>query len=403
MELVYVGSSEFVNDERLARRLKRKGLATGNSEPNTSSSRLKRTREENRLGRETDDDFRPNTSSSRLKRTGEENRLGCETDDDFGSHMNDRELADLVGEGGGDDLPDEEDDMDPKYKMFLENLSEDGNSYRLEVTVLNGRSLLIRYEKECELDNELELQTARKSGDCLNIKKIEVRKDVSDVLSKDKIETQKNSRNVLGKDMMESPKSLENGRVDKCYREFLNCIELEGDCIVFVTDNGKRVNYEEDVDSSSDVEIIEMDNAPSKNPFVTSRMFDSSMEGDKRVGLPRESKRSQFREKVMDILRKPFDQEEYEELLHNIKELKPVERNIDLRSGPLSYHASNSFKSYLDHFVDLKSKINEARFDRRKELTLLRGFFYWLQNVTREGAFRPWLDSSCLEVMPGNR
>ncbi|XP_059630626.1 uncharacterized protein LOC132273657 [Cornus florida] len=423
-----------LGDERLARRLKRKQLGTGNSELNTSSRTLERTLEENQLGDERlarrlkrrrlgtgNSDL--NTSRSTLKRTLEENQLGDDIDEDYVSYLNYRESVDSVRESDDDDVCDEE-DMDPDYKMFLENL-RDGDSYELEVTMTNGRSLLIRYEKECELDNELELQSARKSGDCSNRENIGACKDVSVVLSKDKIQTQKTSRSILGKDKMEFPKSLENGVVDECYQVFLNCIELEGDCLVFVTENGKRVKYEEDdIDSSSDVEILEIGSTPSKHPFVASRMFYSSLEGDnwQCLGNSSESNKSQFREKVVGILGRPYDQEEYELLLHNIKVRKPVQRNLELRpsrslktrkpvqrnldshcSGPLFYQASNIGKSYLDHYDDLKSKIDEARFDRHKELNLLRGFFFWMQNLTHEGAFRPWLDSSCLEVMPGNR
>lgn len=51
-------------------------------------------------------------------------------------------------------------------------------------------------------------------------------------------------------------------------------------------------------------------------------------------------------------------------------------------------------QTYLAEMIKLHAM------DRPKVLNLLRGFFYWLTNVAHEGAFRPWLDSACLEVMP---
>ncbi|XP_059630625.1 uncharacterized protein LOC132273656 [Cornus florida] len=390
-------SSSTQNDERLVRTLKRRLLGTGNSE--LTAEHWKRINwvmelmmiESYLNNREPADSVRESHDDVR---DGED-----DTDPQYKMFLENLKEDGTVRESE-ERVRDEEDDMDPQYKMFLENLREYGNSYKLEVTMTGGRSLLIRYKEKYGLDNEPEAQTSRKSGKFSNREKIEARKDVTDVPSKDKIETQKTSRYIIGKDKVERPKTMENGMVDECYRAFLNCLEQEGDCIVFVTENGKRVKYEEeDIDSSSDVEILDIDSAPSENPFVPSKMFDSSC-----LGHPSESKKSQFREKVVSILKRPYDQEEYEELLHNIKARKPVQRNIDLRcSGSLFYQASNIGKSYLDHYDDLKSKISEARFDRRKALNLLRGFFYWMQNLTHEGAFRPWLDSSCLEVLPGNR
>ncbi|XP_035542351.1 uncharacterized protein LOC108998501 isoform X2 [Juglans regia] len=107
--------------------------------------------------------------------------------------------------------------------------------------------------------------------------------------------------------------------------------------------------------------------------------------------------RAQFRERLLEILSIPYNQREYKELWHEITDRKPMKRHRDLRGRIIVYDAGPG-KSYLDYYSDLAKKINLVRLDHAEVLNLLRGFFYWLMNLSHEGAFRPWLDSSCLEV-----
>lgn len=60
---------------------------------------------------------------------------------------------------------------------------------------------------------------------------------------------------------------------------------------------------------------------------------------------------SEFRQEIISILKRPYDQAEYEKLLQDVKVQKPVERNLELRHGrekrcPLNKKG----KSYLDHY-----------------------------------------------------
>ncbi|KAA8546454.1 hypothetical protein F0562_002807 [Nyssa sinensis] len=506
MEVIDLDDPNYVNDERLARRLKRRRLDIKTFELNTCSRTLRRTLEDNQLG-------------------------DGMVDEDFNKSLNHLGLCSESRCSRGED--DDEDDIDPQYKMFLEKLKEDGKSYVLEVAVSNGMSTYIKYEAEDGSDDEHEPQTLRKSRDVSKRVKLEGGRGLMNVQSKDKMETHKNLRtkhpvsretngcrsqkpslednplsdpecgcqmvdenyqeflnctklegdcmvltlkdgkrvtyeeddverssdlrNISTKDKMETPMNLSNvlekGRnsvvendlksvpecpvspetngcwsqkrspkdnhlsgpecgsqlVDESYQAFLSCIKLEGGCLVLATNDGKTVKYEEeeeDVESSSDPEILVTDNVSycnegNYNPFVTSRLYDPSMEGDgwHCVGNPNKSNHSQFREKLISILRRPYDNNEYEELLEEINARKPMEGRRELRGGTKSYSADKCSKSYLDHHSDLRSKI-DAQFDRRKVLNLLRGFFFWLKNLSHEGAFRPWLDTVCLAVMP---
>ncbi|KAL2484020.1 uncharacterized protein Fot_45464 [Forsythia ovata] len=82
-----------------------------------------------------------------------------------------------------------------------------------------------------------------------------------------------------------------------------------------------------------------------------------------------------------------------------VKLCKPVDRHLDLRHGrERAYPKNEAGKSYLDHYPDLRQALLRCQDDKPRCLNLLRGFFFWLQHLTREGAFKPWTDPQCLAV-----
>ncbi|CAM8878213.1 unnamed protein product [Rhodiola kirilowii] len=109
---------------------------------------------------------------------------------------------------------------------------------------------------------------------------------------------------------------------------------------------------------------------------------------------------SSFREELMNILLKPYDQVEYESLMEEASKRRPLERYGELRWGRTRTSELQVLgKSYLDYHKDLAKAIEESSGDPQKVLTLLRGFIFWLQNLTRDGAFQPWKDKQSLEVL----
>ncbi|KAK6114937.1 hypothetical protein DH2020_007206 [Rehmannia glutinosa] len=150
-------------------------------------------------------------------------------------------------------------------------------------------------------------------------------------------------------------------------------------------------NFEE-VGEDSDVEILDGD-ACLNGPFVPSTkyngnvrldsgpfrafIFTCSMEDDDFPYVARSVSGDEYRKHVMDELNKPFDVTEY----------KRVQK--DFKDG-----------CYVDYHPDVGRKLTKYRYNRRKRLAILRGFFFWLQNITREGAFKPWKDGTCLAVEP---
>ncbi|KAK4391032.1 hypothetical protein Sango_2166500 [Sesamum angolense] len=113
------------------------------------------------------------------------------------------------------------------------------------------------------------------------------------------------------------------------------------------------------------------------SPFVASKKFSRSVEGKGFQRVGRSSAYDEFRRQMLDVLRKPYDKEEY------------ADHQARVRNG-----------SYLDYHPDVGKKLKKHRYNRRKRLAILRGFFFWLQHLTREGAFKPWKDGECLAVEP---
>ena len=58
---------------------------------------------------------------------------------------------------------------------------------------------------------------------------------------------------------------------------------------------------------------------------------------------------SQFREKLMEILKMPYNQKEYEELLLEVTDRKPKLRHKDSRGRIIVYNSGLINRSYLDY------------------------------------------------------
>ncbi|RVX15855.1 hypothetical protein CK203_005509 [Vitis vinifera] len=245
-----------------------------------------------------------------------------------------------------------DDDLDPQYKMFWENVREDATSFVLEVAVDEDIHILLKYEEDDRLGDEGKpgspdnLRTVTKRE---NMENPEISKDVParkrKTLIDDKLRpdlSKKVSSRVLSSSEPKCKHETEpcDTGIDESYKTFLECIKEDGKYLVFVNKHGKRVKYEEDEESESESEILAADS----DPCITSKLFDSS-----RIKNCNRTGHSQFRDNLMVILKKPYDQLEYEELLQEIIQRKPLERHRDLRGRIKSYSVEICSKSYLDH------------------------------------------------------
>ncbi|XP_019190571.1 PREDICTED: uncharacterized protein LOC109185026 [Ipomoea nil] len=197
-------------------------------------------------------------------------------------------------------------------------------------------------------------------------------------------------------------KDWEEEDIDYAYRALLQNMTCQNYAIKAWQSN-QLVEY--GCNHSEDVEVIQNDDAMvckerSPGHFISSTEYLSLDATSELLG---ETMQSPFRKKIIDILKKPYNQSEYEELSKDVKVRKPILKHLELRNGrDTLYPTSRKGKSYLDHHKDLKKILEKVRTDKHKRLNILRGFFFWLQNVTLVGVFKPWNDPTCLDIVPGS-
>ncbi|CAM6098239.1 unnamed protein product [Calypogeia fissa] len=93
-----------------------------------------------------------------------------------------------------------------------------------------------------------------------------------------------------------------------------------------------------------------------------------------------------FRVKLDLILQRPFSSEQLKEMWNHFMFHRPSQQEYT------HYGSSNGEADELlcDYFADLYEKLART-FSAFEKLKLLRGFFFWLQNSSMEGAFKPWV------------
>ncbi|MED6170059.1 hypothetical protein PIB30_027101 [Stylosanthes scabra] len=107
------------------------------------------------------------------------------------------------------------------------------------------------------------------------------------------------------------------------------------------------------------------------------------------------NKYTNYREKLMQELLKPYSEEEYKRLSKYVRGRKPVEYHREYRNSSKTCKRSYLGKCLLNHHVDLTNKMKSARSDKPKSLNLLRGFVFWLTHCSDDDAFKPWIDPRC--------
>ncbi|KAL1827218.1 hypothetical protein ACET3Z_005630 [Daucus carota] len=170
-------------------------------------------------------------------------------------------------------------------------------------------------------------------------------------------------------------------------------------------ENAKRLNYDkEDDEDSSDLEILETDNPQNLSKFELTKVFNDSDIEDSAVSMKPTShyKTSSFREELLVILKKPYNLEEYRSLMQKAK-YRHLNWAPEYSDGLKGKDVSNTYgKSPLDYHPDVQRRLRRCRrFSKR--LNILRGFIYWYGRTCQDGAFKPWLDKSCLAVTPSPR
>ncbi|XP_048558540.1 uncharacterized protein LOC125539209 isoform X1 [Triticum urartu] len=102
---------------------------------------------------------------------------------------------------------------------------------------------------------------------------------------------------------------------------------------------------------------------------------------------------SEFKEKLMRLLRKPFSQGECDTLLDKATTRPPATMKRQTRGGVKYYNSEHERQpSYFDGHPDLAKQVRVESTSKPNQLALLRGFFFWMENIAHHDQFRPWRD-----------
>ncbi|XP_039020808.1 uncharacterized protein LOC120152715 [Hibiscus syriacus] len=319
---------------------------------------------------------------------------------------------------GGDADDEEEELKNSEYNFFLEKLKWNGNgeSYSVEFEINSDVSIVLRYEEVQEESLE-DVDGQRNFMRDSKREKAKVPEILGGFSGKARAGTSKNAKKSLKIGDEEGKKSLGDVPGQKRKKDYENELQevAEVDPVSCKSSGGssKLMNsvvkaesqpevpdstHHKNDGSCPEVEVFTLDNMPLPEgdymPFVPSKCFVGEECGD---GI-RDSSPSQFREKLMDLLKIPYNGKEFDNLWREVTKRKPVQGVKELRHGRMkSYSTKTKGKSYLDWYKELKIKVEEFREDRRKVLHLLRGFFFWLKNTAHAGAFQPWMDALYLK------
>ncbi|KAI5663748.1 hypothetical protein M9H77_23071 [Catharanthus roseus] len=172
---------------------------------------------------------------------------------------------------------------------------------------------------------------------------------------------------------------------DSDYKMFLDNVKFEGSNMIYQGKNTAPVVY-------YGLNLL--------NPQTVDEASNNSSKKDSNNSCgSRRHENSNFRVKIMKILSKPYDEEKHERLMKAITEYKPKEKSTYFSSGRAKCFPSKKMKkSLLDQHRDLKRMIRAAAKDNLKQLNLLRGYFFWRENLSDEGSFCPWTDKECVAV-----
>ncbi|KAJ1259677.1 hypothetical protein BS78_10G174200 [Paspalum vaginatum] len=336
--------------------------------------------------------------------------------------------------------------IDPCYKLFLEHVSKDGNTYVLDVpNGDHGLPISVRYEE----DHKSNRNTKDKNGPKFPNGSLRRNWGIPNGKQPDAKAVKAASRNVshsFSPRRSYVKKKKKASSVDESYGLFLSLVKFKDGFMVLEPEPGVTIVYEREDDMASgydELRTVRSTNEPEPlmSPLenmeedYTVHRYDNGLELANKVASEHEmagpssenidghdvictdelglvlyaepsdlnacgdeqaaplaiscSGSSTFDEKLCAVLRQPYDEDEYEELWRKATDRKPVSRQRHLRSSSKRYVTGAIGLSYLDHYPDLAMQINSADCDKR--LSLLRQLFFWLENLCHEGAYMPWI------------
>uniref|UniRef100_A0A0E0L2Q1 Uncharacterized protein n=1 Tax=Oryza punctata TaxID=4537 RepID=A0A0E0L2Q1_ORYPU len=336
-------------------------------------------------------------------------------------------------------------EIDPSYRLFLEHLREDGNGYVLDAPRGDhGSPVFLRYAE----DHASNGYAKAKSGTTIPNSSLHTSHCNQNGEGPDVTSNKAGNANPGHSFLPCTTFAMEASEIDESYATFLRLLKIKDGLMVIEPEPGVTIVYGQAEETQAGYDELRIatstngrdslmttlenmkegnamntdgDGLGKINNFTSEREMDGialeDMGGQDLVcldehGLPPYSEISDlnlygddqgeslalscgipstFDEKLNDVLSKPYDLNEYKELLRKATDRKLVSRQRHLRNASKPYATRAVGLSFLDHYPDLAIQIDSGDSDERK-LCLLRKFFFWLENLCHEGAYMPWID-----------
>ncbi|XP_033513162.1 uncharacterized protein [Nicotiana tomentosiformis] len=296
-------------------------------------------------------------------------------------------------------------EADPQYMTFLANAKPDGTSYVLKASDQNGLPVFLKYEKGDGSDDEHEYDGVEKDQNSVREKyKLGSSKALNTSARKNRNTSVVEKQNMKDEILSQKQRREDRDLVNRKHSTDVKIVPGKEQ----KTQNGSkfmdvRIKTEPNEDSDSlkeeipqsEVEIVqnvdaELGMGSSSNPFVFPVEHCENLEDPSQpISNPNASiMNSGYRKEVLNLLMRPYDDEEYKKLWKDIK--MPCSSINRRGTSLLSLHKG------------VNREIKRTNHDKDKKLNIMRGFFFWLEHLTREDAFMPWEDTECLRTMPGS-
>ncbi|KAL5716036.1 hypothetical protein ACHQM5_017776 [Ranunculus cassubicifolius] len=295
--------------------------------------------------------------------------------------------------------------VDPDYKVFLDNVKEDGYSYVLELKKDDGTKVLLKYEakdEDIEIDLYKDLHRYNGKDGGLELEpKIEPLDDGYGNVSACQVR-----KPVAATSFLSNCELGTFSCADETYLMFLEHVWVQGDCFIYkngdvvvrygdddddnvVSDSGKRgENVRSQGNgmrsrSNTNGGIHNMDVSEGDSDFVQI-LDDEGYDENK------------FTTELRKLLSKPFNRKELNDKLQAAEDHKPVKKLRVLRSCDkwCDPGTGQLGDSYLDQNCHLNQLLRSALSERvpQRALSLLRCLFFYYENMPQQGSFRPWVN-----------
>ncbi|XP_010474376.1 PREDICTED: uncharacterized protein LOC104753889 [Camelina sativa] len=326
---------------------------------------------------------------------------------------------------------------DLEYKKYLAHYSEIGNLYMLDDNVRDSSPVRIMYNVDHEVSD-------RSKSKALIIKKSRAGRKakfpmVSSVSKRLKIGNGRADQNLISRTVLRTQETQQmkgNARRGRKSSVAKDCVELKPTSYVRDTKqkNGDARRGRKTSLAKKDVILKHTRNDESQTIFRASKRLKTengrsdhnwtsksipvvNTNGTKQTKYadifhfvimfskdledgvdPDDLFNSSYSKRLMELLRNPYDEEEYLRLYTEASLKRPLTRSRQLRDGrEIEYNVEDQLApSYLEKYTDFNKIYHRYQKDLPRSLNLLRGFFFYLENIVLEGAFKPWLHEKSL-------